>query len=202
MTTWYAKAQSRMKELGRTHDELASHLRLTRSAVGHYLNGRREPCIDDLRIIAKVLNWTIDELIGDGPQAARRVPVAGTAHPSSDGIWTDLATSKSEGSLVLPSSGDGVYAVRVVGDCFAPVIRSGWFLLVEPHRDPVGGEYILVKTTAGLSMVRELLFTTGELITLSSVVPEKGRQTLHADECEYMHYAGMVVPPSKWSLNQ
>lgn len=55
MDSWSIRIKERMNELGMTQDELASHLGLTRSAITHYLAGRREPPLKQFQKLATVL---------------------------------------------------------------------------------------------------------------------------------------------------
>ncbi|CDG20561.1 protein of unknown function [Xenorhabdus poinarii G6] len=48
---WFDMAKDQMKVLGITYDKLAEHLGLTRGAVGHWLNGRREPSLKEIAAI-------------------------------------------------------------------------------------------------------------------------------------------------------
>ncbi|MCP9270338.1 helix-turn-helix domain-containing protein [Xenorhabdus sp. XENO-1] len=51
---WFDIAKDQMKALGITYDKLSEHLGITRGAVGHWLNGRREP---SLKEIAEILDF-------------------------------------------------------------------------------------------------------------------------------------------------
>ena len=48
---WQDLAKSRMKEVGMTQEQLAEALGMTQGGLGHWLNGRREP---NLEVIAKI----------------------------------------------------------------------------------------------------------------------------------------------------
>ncbi|MBD2816027.1 helix-turn-helix domain-containing protein [Xenorhabdus sp. Flor] len=48
---WFDIAKDQMKVLGITYDKLAEHLGITRGAVGHWLNGRREPSLKEIAAI-------------------------------------------------------------------------------------------------------------------------------------------------------
>lgn len=67
---WYDIANQRMRELALTHQDLATALSVSRGAVGHYLNGRREPTIAQLRNIAALLGVTVAELLGESMRPA------------------------------------------------------------------------------------------------------------------------------------
>ncbi|MCV5526223.1 helix-turn-helix transcriptional regulator, partial [Escherichia coli] len=51
---WYDLAKSLMKTKGINQEELAEHLGITKGAVSHWLNARREPSLED---IAKILRF-------------------------------------------------------------------------------------------------------------------------------------------------
>ncbi len=51
---WYEAAKAIMKNAGVNQDTLAEHLGITKGAVSHWLNARREPSIED---IAKIFNF-------------------------------------------------------------------------------------------------------------------------------------------------
>lgn len=51
---WFDIAKDQMKVAGITYDKLAEHLGVTRGAIGHWLNGRREP---PLKEIAAILDF-------------------------------------------------------------------------------------------------------------------------------------------------
>lgn len=58
---------------GKTYTDLASEVGVTRSAVGHWANDRRQPDIDDLRALAKALDVDVAWLAfeqGNAPVAA------------------------------------------------------------------------------------------------------------------------------------
>jgi phage repressor protein C with HTH and peptisase S24 domain len=64
---WYEKAKRLMKEKGITQDDLIPVFDVkTRGAVGHYLNGRRQPDPDKLAAFANRLDCRIDDFFNDG----------------------------------------------------------------------------------------------------------------------------------------
>ncbi len=48
-----------------TYADLADYLGVTKGAVSNYINGHREPSIKTAKGIAKALNISISELLGD-----------------------------------------------------------------------------------------------------------------------------------------
>lgn len=71
--TWYARAKKRMKEKGVTQEDLIALFGVaTRGAVGHYLNGRREPSPLSLPKLADRLEMSLDELLRGPPPISKR----------------------------------------------------------------------------------------------------------------------------------
>ena len=64
---WFDVVKLRMKELDITQDEVADLVGLSRAAVGHWLNGRRQPRADQLKKVATRLNLSLDDLMGPEP---------------------------------------------------------------------------------------------------------------------------------------
>jgi transcriptional regulator with XRE-family HTH domain len=61
---WYEVANDKMKRLGVTQEQLAVKIGVTRGAVGHYLRGRREPSLEQMKIISQFLHISMAELTG------------------------------------------------------------------------------------------------------------------------------------------
>ncbi|WP_025901427.1 LexA family transcriptional regulator [Tatumella sp. UCD-D_suzukii] len=54
---WYEVAKIRMKELDINQEKLAEYLDITKGAVSHWLNARREPSLEDIAKIMKYLGF-------------------------------------------------------------------------------------------------------------------------------------------------
>jgi SOS-response transcriptional repressor LexA len=63
---WTDLAKDKMKELSISQERLGELIGKTQGAVGHWLNGRREPSIEDISQIMKVLGITEIVLLDDG----------------------------------------------------------------------------------------------------------------------------------------
>ncbi|QTL41645.1 helix-turn-helix domain-containing protein [Xenorhabdus budapestensis] len=63
---WFDMAKDQMKVLGITYDKLAEHLGVTRGAVGHWLNGRREPSLKEIAAILDFIGIKHVVLNSDG----------------------------------------------------------------------------------------------------------------------------------------
>lgn len=148
--------------------------------------------------IAKILEAThsrIDEFaILIGPQAAkpmiRRIPVIGYAEAGASGYFDDAGYPTGSGwdDLMFPDLGDpNAYALQISGESMAPVYRDGDTIIVSPAGSLRRGDRVVVKTTAGEVMAKQLARKGGrklELLSLNSSHPDR---TLTHDEVEFVH---------------
>lgn len=123
------------------------------------------------------------------------VQIKGCAQLGPDGYWEAL--SADEGCVDVPSSDPDAYALRVKGDSMMPAIRSGWVVWCEPNRELVPSEYVMVRTTDGQCMVKELLYINDREVSLMAVNGTYGRLTIPIDQVEQIHHVGGIVAPSK-----
>ncbi|KJK14863.1 S24 family peptidase [Pseudomonas sp. 2(2015)] len=127
---------------------------------------------------------------------ARRIEIVGTAQLGNDGYWIGLDVA--DGWVETWTRDEDAYALRLKGDSMAPAIRSGWIAVCEPNHRLVPGEYVMVTTTDGQSMVKELLFENEEGVNLASVNAAYGeRRVISWADIEKIHYVGNILAPSK-----
>jgi len=60
---WRYVMQERMAQLYMTQQELADTIGVTKGLINHYLNGRRNPSIKNLKKLANALGLTLQELM-------------------------------------------------------------------------------------------------------------------------------------------
>lgn len=126
----------------------------------------------------------------------RRIEIVGTAQLGPEGYWVGL--DLAEGWVETYSRDEDAYALRLKGDSMAPAIRNGWVAVCEPNHRLVPGEYVMVTTNDGQSMVKELLFENGDGVSLMSVNQAYGdRRTLAWADIAKIHYVGNILAPSK-----
>lgn len=135
------------------------------------------------------------EYIGAAP-AQRLVAVVGQARLGENGWYDVVQAAGTDGFVEAVSSDPEAYALRVVGDSMHPAIKSGWYVLVEPGREPSPSDYVAVALTDGRKMVKEFLYCTGTEVGLQSVNGAK-RLTLQLSEIATMHPVGNLLPPGK-----
>src|ERR1700737_826754 len=145
--------------------------------------------------VAKALaasNATIDifvQLIGDGPRAAQSVPLLSLAQAGSGGLFDDSGHPAGKGwdEIALPSAHDEhAYALEISGDQMKPAYRDGDIIVVSPGTPIRRGDRVVVKTTGGEVMVRELKRRTTKTLELQSLNPAHVDRTLAADDVEWI----------------
>src|SRR3954449_949247 len=115
--------------------------------------------------VAKALaatNVTFDafvHLIQDSPRAVQSVPLLGFAQAGAGGFFTDggFPVGKGWDEVGLPSVNDEhAYALEIAGDSMKPAYRDGDVIVVSPGSPVRRGDRVVVKTTDGEVMVKEL----------------------------------------------
>lgn len=160
---WNVLAKAKMKEARISQYELADRLNVTQGAIGHWLNGRREPTLDMIIAIFKAIGITglqfdkNGEVIdGDAPEEKELIPVpAGETRVPvisyvQAGAWTetcdrrlhDGATEYIQTDIDL---GKMSFALEVRGDSMKPDILEGDVVIVDPDVQPVPGDYVVAK---------------------------------------------------------
>ena len=208
-----------------TQGKIADALGINQGSVSSYLNGYNALNIKVASIIAGLISQPVETFsprlaeeisrlakaatsnpsasaasnVEQGPQitsAPRKINIIGTAQMGSDGYWSGL--DGNEGWVETYSRDEDAYALRLKGDSMAPAIRNGWIAVCEPNHRLVPGEYVMVTTTDGQSMVKELLFENEESVSLMSVNAAYGeRRSIAWADIEKIHYVGNILAPSK-----
>jgi phage repressor protein C with HTH and peptisase S24 domain len=137
--------------------------------------------------VAKALaatNSSIDtfvQLIGDGSRGAQSVPLLGLADAGSIGHFDDSGFPAGKGwdEATLPSASDEhAYALEISGDSMKPAYRDGDVIVVSPGTPIRRGDRVVVKTSGGEVMVKELKRRTTKSLELQSLNPAHADRTL------------------------
>lgn len=137
--------------------------------------------------LAKVLTATgvsfmeFAALAQDDGRTRRGVPLLGLAQAGSDGFFDDAGLPVGEGweEVAFPGMAeDGCYALEITGDSMAPVYRDGDRIVVTPVTEPRRGDRVVVKTTEGEVLAKEVARLTARTLELASLNPEYGPRIL------------------------
>jgi phage repressor protein C with HTH and peptisase S24 domain len=145
--------------------------------------------------VAKALaatNTGIDafvRFIGDGSRAVQSVPLIGFAQAGTGGYFDDGGFPVGTGwaEVGLPSINDEhAYALEISGDSMKPAYRDGDIIVVSPGAPVRRGDRVVVKTTDGEVMVKELKRRTAKVVELESLNPEHPDRTLAPSDVEWI----------------
>jgi phage repressor protein C with HTH and peptisase S24 domain len=148
--------------------------------------------------VAKVLEATgasIGEfmgLIGDetGSAGPYRIPVIGLTKAGSAGYFDDAGFPTGHGwdEIPFPEIGDpNAYALEISGESMAPVFRDGDLVVVSPAAQVRRGDRVVVKTTEGEVMAKQLHRKTARKVELESLNPTFPARELDIDQIAWMH---------------
>jgi phage repressor protein C with HTH and peptisase S24 domain len=130
--------------------------------------------------VSKVLNATgasLSEflsLVGEGQAGSfgQRIPVIGYAQAGEAGYFDDGGFPIGQGwdEVMFPHVGDPhAYALEVTGDSMEPVYRDGDIIVVSPAASLRRGDRVVVKTTEGEVMAKQLVRQSARKIELASL---------------------------------
>jgi phage repressor protein C with HTH and peptisase S24 domain len=145
--------------------------------------------------VAKALaatNSSIDtfvQLIGDGARTLQSVPLLGFAQAGAGGHFDDggFPAGKSWDEVGLPSVNDEhAYALEISGDQMKPAYRDGDIIVVSPRTPIRRGDRVVVKTSGGEVMVKELKRRTAKTLELQSLNPNHVDRTLAAGDVDWI----------------
>lgn len=164
---WYDVAKSRMKDMGITQETLAEHLGITKGAVSHWLNARREPSIEDIAKILRLLGMKEFLVNADGTisptGSVSNVSHAGAYTPGTKypvlskvqaGAWAEACEVYTLKDIDLWLESDAhiqgdAFWLEVEGDSMtAPAglsIPEGTFVLFDTGREAANGNLVIAK---------------------------------------------------------
>ena len=128
---------------------------------------------------------------GGGGRDARRpgIPLIGLAQAGRDGFFDDAGFPAGEGwdEVEAPGARPGDYALEISGDSMSPAYRAGDRIVVRPLTDPPRrGDRVVVRTTAGEVIAKEVARITARRLDLASLNPEYPLRSLDRREVASM----------------
>src|SRR5712671_6872679 len=132
---------------------------------------------------------TFVQLIGDSARTVQSVPLLGFAQAGTGGYFDDggLPAGKGWDEVGLPSVNDEHgYALEIAGDSMKPAYRDGDVIVVSPGTPIRRGDRVVVKTTGGEVMVKELKRRTATTLELQSLNPVHADRTVDADDVAWI----------------
>ncbi|MFC3694847.1 helix-turn-helix transcriptional regulator [Chenggangzhangella methanolivorans] len=147
--------------------------------------------------IAKALDATstpldgfMEILTGNGPSGRRRtVPLIGMAQAGEGGYFDDGGFPVGQGwdEIAFPDNEhENAYALEIAGDSMAPVYRDGDVVMVAPGAPIRRGDRVVVKTTEGEVLAKELARRTAKQVELRSLNPEHPDRVFAASQVAWI----------------
>src|SRR3982074_1896190 len=152
----------------------------------------RWPSTESVSKALAATNSSIDtfvQLIGDSARTVQSVPLLGFAQAGAGGYFDDggFPAGKGWDEVGLPAVNDEhAYALEISGDSMKPAYRDGDVIVVSPGPPIRRGDRVVVKTTGGEVMVKELKRRTAKTLELQSLNPSNVDRTLAAADVEWI----------------
>ncbi len=133
---------------------------------------------------------TFVSLITDrGGASTQAIPLIGLAEAGAGGYFDDAGFPAGKGwdEISFPAVNDEhAYALEISGNSMEPAYRDGTFVVVSPGAPIRRGDRVVVKTTDGEVMAKELKRRTAKSIELRSLNPQHTERTLQVDDVVWM----------------
>lgn len=120
----------------------------------------------------------------------RRIPLLGLAQAGGNGFFDDAGfpVGGSWDEVSLPEIGDPhAYALEIAGDSMEPVFRDGDMVVISPAAPIRRGDRVVLRTTAGEVMAKQLARRSAKRIELRSLNPEHRDRSFDLMEVAWMH---------------
>ncbi len=152
----------------------------------------RWPSTESLTRILAVTGLSLGEfaaLARDQSERPATVPLLGMAQAGLDGFFDDAGLPAGDGwdQTDLPRPRDSLLSLSVVGDSMAPLYREGDRVIVDREATGVRkGDRVVVRTTSGETLAKEVAVLTAQAVTLASINPAYPPRTLARADIVWM----------------
>jgi phage repressor protein C with HTH and peptisase S24 domain len=136
----------------------------------------RWPSTESLSKLLEAADLKFSEFarLAEGDAGGPGIPLIGFAQAGSNGYFDDAGFPLGQGwdEISFPNVSNGLYALEISGDSMLPLYRDGDRILVDPHNTNLRkGDRVVVRTTDGEVMAKELVRYTSRAVELRSLNP-------------------------------
>ena len=113
-------------------------------------------------------------LADDAPPEPRAIPLLGMAQAGADGFFDDAGLPLAEDweQTDLPRVKDSLLSLQIAGDSMTPLYREGDKVIVDREATDVRkGDRVVVRTTGGETLAKEIAALNAREVTLASINP-------------------------------
>lgn len=154
----------------------------------------RWPTTESLAKVLEATNQTMGHfvsLMNDGIEGGvlQRIPVIGYAQAGRTGFFDDAGYPTGSGwdAVDFPNVGDpNAYALEISGDSMEPVFRDGDTVIVSPRASIRRGDRVVVKTSEGEILCKQLYRQTANRIELASFNTAHDNVELGLEDIDWM----------------
>ena len=127
---------------------------------------------------------------GGSRTVSRRVPLIGLAQAGGEGYFDDggYPVGGSWDEVSLPEIADpNAYGLEISGDSMEPVFRDGDLVIVSPSAPIRRGDRVVVRTSDGQVMAKQLARRSARRVELKSLNPEHPDYSFDLVEVNWIH---------------
>ena len=127
--------------------------------------------------------------LAEDASAPAKLPLLGLAQAGADGFFDDAGLPTGDGweQTELPRAAEGRFSLEISGDSMVPLYRPGDRVIVDPAQSTVRkGDRVVVRTTDGETMAKEILAINARTVTLGSINPAYPPRTVPRRQVAWM----------------
>lgn len=158
------------------------------------------------RAADKPVGW-LDVKEGEGKQwhldEYKKVPILGAAYCPRGEAWHTLDINSlnndngANGYVNVPQENPEVFAIEILGSCYSPAIRAGWFIVANPATQPTAGDLVTVRLKNDKISIREFLWHHTPFYTLATINDDGKREEIDDDEVYRINVITNIIPASQ-----
>lgn len=171
MANFQSVLKSLRKSKGLTQDDLAKALKVSRSTIGMYENGSREPDYETTESIADYFNVDIDYLLGRTLKTTKLlhpapvnsqstgtgvvIPVLGRVAAGIPITAAEYVIDTEEISQAMAADGE-YFGLQIKGDSMEPKISNGDVVIVRKQSDADDGDLVIALVNGNDAVCKRL----------------------------------------------
>lgn len=127
--------------------------------------------------------------LAEDASAPATLPLLGLAQAGADGFFDDAGLPTGDGweQTEMPRAAEGRFSLEISGDSMVPLYRPGDRVIVDPTQTTVRkGDRVVVRTTDGETVAKEILALTARTVTLGSINPAYEPRTVPRRQIAWM----------------
>ncbi len=131
-----------------------------------------------------------ERAVSSARSSARSIPLIGMAQAGGDGFFDDGGYPAGAGwdEVSIPEVGDPhAYGLEISGDSMEPVYRDGDMVVVSPGAPIRRGDRVVIRTSRGEAMAKQLVRRSARRIELRSLNPEHPDYSFDLSQVAWMH---------------